>query len=107
MTSIELRVRVLLTLQVSLLGAITSNMRAVLVSWDEKNVLVRIIFEGLVSSGDLELVSEVESEVLSHLPDHLITCKAELHPDHGPIESHKHEVFVFRRAGQNYLTTNI
>jgi hypothetical protein len=98
MTPIELRVRVLLTLQVALLGMVTPNMRAVLVSWTDSDVHVRVLFDSHVSPRDAELVSEIESEVLSHLPTHKVNCQGEACPPVMMVEAHAGEVLVFQRA---------
>lgn len=98
MKTTELRVRVLLTMQVALLGMVTANMRSVLVSWTETSVNVRIVFEGAVSPADSELVSEIESEVMSHLPDHAVICKTESGLPFEKVILSSDEVFVFQRA---------
>jgi hypothetical protein len=98
MTTTELRVRVLLTTQVALLGMVTANMRSVLVSWTETSVNIRIVFEGAVSSADSEIASEIESEVMSHLPDHAVICKAEAGLPFEKTMLSADEVFVFQRA---------
>jgi hypothetical protein len=98
MKNTELRVRILLTMQVALLGMVTNNMRAVLVSWTETNVQVRIVFESAVSPSDNERVSEIESEVISHLPNHTVVCRAEPCSVSEKVLSSGDEVFVFQRA---------
>lgn len=98
MNSIELRARVLLTLQVALLGMVTSNMRSVLVSWTETEVHIRLVFEGAVSPDDIELASEIESEVISHLPSHAVLCKAETCLPSEKVVPLAGEVLVFQRA---------
>lgn len=98
MNNTELRVRVLLTMQVALLGMVTANMRSVLVSWTETNVNIRIVFEGAVSPADNELASEIESEVMSHLPSHAVICRTESDLPFGKVMPFTDEVFVFQRA---------
>lgn len=98
MNNIELRTRVLLTLQVVLLGMVTSNLRSVLVSWTETDVHIRLVFEGAVSSDEIELASEIESEVISHLPNHAVLCKAEACLPFERVAPFAGEVLVFQRA---------
>lgn len=98
MKSTELRVRVLLTMQVALLGMVTTNMRSVLVSWTDTSVNVRIVFEGAVSPADNELASEIESEVMSHLPSHAVICRTESSLPPEKVMPSTNEVFVFQRA---------
>lgn len=99
MNATELRVRVLLTLQVALLGMVTANMRSVAVSWTDKDVRIRVVFDERVSPEDAELASEIESEVISHLPHHTVRCQAEacLIPTE-KVRISPDEVLVFQRA---------
>lgn len=98
MNAIELRTRVLLTLQVVLLGMVTASMRSVSVSWTDKDVHVRIVFDRAISPEDFELVSEIESEVISHLPEHMVHCQAEARPTAANVQVNAGEVLVFQRA---------
>ena len=98
MKTTELRVRVLLSMQVALLGMVTANMRSVLVSWTETSVNIRIVFEGSVSSAENELASEIESEVMSHLPSHEVICRTESRLSLEKVTPSTEEVFVFQRA---------
>lgn len=94
MNVVDLRTRVLLTMQVALLGMVTPSMRAVSVSWSESAVRFRVFFDRQV---DAEITSEIETEVMSHLPSQVVRGIAEITggqaraPEPG-------EVFVFRRA---------
>ncbi|HJS03780.1 MAG TPA: hypothetical protein VJ832_09895 [Variovorax sp.] len=96
--AVELRVRVLLTLQVALLGMVTANMRSVVVSWTDKDVRIRVVFDEKVAPGDAELASEIESEVISHLPHHTAFCEAEACVPSKGVEISAGEVLVFQRA---------
>jgi hypothetical protein len=77
---------------------VTTNMRAVLVSWTDKDVRVRVIFDRGVSPKDIELTSEIESEIISHLPNHTVICQAEACLNPTGIDADVGEVCVFRRA---------
>lgn len=85
-------------MQVSLLGMVTANMLAVLVSWNDAIVNIRVVFDGTVLPPDYELLSELESEVISHLPTHRVFCRGESCLVFEKISSSADEVFVFRRA---------
>jgi hypothetical protein len=98
MSEVELRVRVLLTMQVALLGMVTARLRSVLVAWTSAEILIRILSDGEVSPDDLELTSEIESEVISHMPDHVVTCSAESCSLNHRIVPAVGEVCVFLRA---------
>lgn len=94
----EMRSQVLLTLQVSLLGMVTRNLYAVLVSWSENEVNVRMLFDRCCSQDDVELASEVESEMMAGLPKHTVLCHAQACDPSVKISLQPGEVFVFRRA---------
>lgn len=98
MNKIELRARVLLTLQVALLGMVTSNLRSVLTSWTATDVYIRMIFDGMVSSDETELASEIETEVISHLPKLSVTCTAISSLSFENVTPLANEVLVFQRA---------
>ncbi|OUM02636.1 hypothetical protein A8M77_10245 [Variovorax sp. JS1663] len=88
----------LLTLQVALLGMVTANMRSVVVSWTDKIVRIRVVFDDRVLAEDAELASEIESEVISHLPHHSVRCQAEACLTSQEMRISPGEVLVFRRA---------
>lgn len=94
MNEVDLRTRVLLTMQVALLGMVTPSMRAVSVSWSESAVKFRVFFDRQV---DAEITSEIETEVMSHFPSHVVRGIAELISGQ-PREPVPGEVVVFRRA---------
>ncbi|MDP9877264.1 hypothetical protein J2W25_000874 [Variovorax boronicumulans] len=98
MSNTELRVRVLLTLQVALLGMVTANMRSVLVSWNKTEVHIRLVFNEVINDTDVEIASEIESEVISHLPGQIVRCEAETIPLDIKVMPREGEVLVFHRA---------
>jgi hypothetical protein len=77
---------------------VTRQMRAVLVSWSEEDICVRILFDRGPVPFDIEVASEIESEVMSHMPDHRVTCTAEACLDAGKVEVRAGETLVFHRA---------
>jgi hypothetical protein len=97
MSGDELRIRVLLAMQMSLLGQVVPNMRAVMVSWSEADVRIRVIFDSAVSASDAESVSEIETEMISHFPDQRVNATAEVSKA-ASIDTAEGEVFVFLRA---------
>jgi hypothetical protein len=98
MKNTELRVRVLLTLQVSLLGMVTGNMRSVFVSWTETEIHIRAVFDEEVIPKDVEIANEIESEVISHLPAHEVFCRAEACLMSDKPVPFAGEILVFQRA---------
>jgi hypothetical protein len=97
MSSDDLRVRVLLAMQVALLGTVGPNMRAVLVSWSESDIRIRVIFDSPIAASDEAVVSEIETEMMSHFPDHGVSAKAEVSSS-AHINAAEGEAFVFLRA---------
>ena len=72
MNNDEIRPNLLLALQVSLLGMITSNVRGITCGWDNNNIVIKHIFESNFSDEDVELCEEVASEVIASFPHHNI-----------------------------------
>ena len=68
--ALDLRRRVLLTMQVALLGLVPPNLRAVTVGWSNELLEGKFYFEGVLSDTELEIVSEIETEVMASFPDH-------------------------------------
>ncbi|QUS54593.1 hypothetical protein [Pseudovibrio brasiliensis] len=92
-----MRVTLLLGLQTALLGAIGSNLRAVTCSWDDERVGIRAIFDGAISSFEYDEMSVVETEVISHLPEHEVTLRCFRIDAPKQIVLKEAEVLVFRR----------
>lgn len=67
-----LRQRVLLTLQVALLGMVTPRLRGVTASWDERRVLVHCLFDGPTGEEELETCSDIEAEMMASFPDYAV-----------------------------------
>jgi len=64
------RPRVLLSVQRALLGAITPQVRVVDVCWNDSEILVRFVVDGEVEESLSEIVTLVETEILSDfVPD--------------------------------------
>jgi hypothetical protein len=69
MTTTE-RVRVLLSVQRALLGAITPQIREVDVCWSDSMILIRFVADGEIKPNLDDLVIDAETEVLADfLPD--------------------------------------
>lgn len=97
MTDIELRIRVLLTMQSVLLGAIGHNLRAVACRWDSNSIRVRSVFDGVISSIDRELMDDIETEVISHFPTAAVTIECIRVDAPNRISLEATEVYVYRR----------
>ncbi len=97
MTDVELRIRILLAMQVSLLGVITGNIRAVLCSWSSKSIRIRAIFHEVITDEDRERMSEVETEVMSHFPECEVSLTCIRVDAPSVIGFAPNEIFVFKR----------
>ena len=93
----ELRCRVLLATQAAFLGMIGPQMRAVICRWSLNAVLVRAHYHGPIDDAELDLMSEVESEILSHFPDAHVAVECLRTDAPRKIEVCEAEVFVFMR----------
>lgn len=88
----------LLTLQSALLCNVTNRILAVLVSWHEKNIYVRVIFDGQVSDEDFENVSVIETEIIADLPsNYFVKCVADSCSNSKSINIKEKEILVFKR----------
>jgi hypothetical protein len=66
----ELRVAVLLSMQLALLGCVGPTLRLVACRWSECVIEARAVFDGEISEEDRETMSEVETELMAHFPHH-------------------------------------
>lgn len=97
MKKAELRARVLLSLQIALLGIVGERLRAVACRWTDTQIRIRAVFDGEIDAVDVESMSEVETEIISHFPDHQIEVDCCRIDAPHPITALSDEVFVFKR----------
>jgi hypothetical protein len=64
-SELELRIRVLLSLQRALLGEIPPSLRGVTVGWDSSEIIIHCFFDGEISEDDHESMEVVATEVLA------------------------------------------
>jgi len=98
MTPRDLRVEVLLNMQVALLGMVTPNIYAVLVQWNETEISIRVVFQGEISSDDLEAVSVIETEMIAQFPGFSVSSVCEQRVPGEPLKRRENEVAVLRMA---------
>jgi hypothetical protein len=60
--------KVMLAMQVAMLGEITTNMRAVAVIYDDTSLRFQIFFDGAPTSSEHESVSSIETGLLALFP---------------------------------------
>jgi hypothetical protein len=76
MTSTDMRVRVLLSVQRELLGHIGTAVRAITCRWTEDEIHVRVVFNGEISDDDAEAISEAETEVIADFPSQIASASS-------------------------------
>jgi len=94
---VDLRRQVLLSFQVALLGMVTSALRGVAISWDESQIDGVFLYEGDVTETELEIVSDVEAEVISHFVNHRINLQPKSYPPPRKLSDEKWDVWVYQR----------
>lgn len=77
MKSNDLRVSVLLGMQIALLGCIGCGVRKVLCQWDEHEIKGRVIFDGEIREEDAEAILEAETEMMASFPHHDVSLTCE------------------------------
>jgi hypothetical protein len=101
----EFRVTVLLSLQAALVGAVTPDLRAVLVVPNREITKIRFVYDTRsVDEEILELVSEVETLVLADLPWGCDTRKfTEASMSSDPVVTEDSEQLVYMRRGDSVV----
>jgi hypothetical protein len=66
---VDLRARVLLSLQGALIGEVSSVMRGITCDWNESEIRIRCVMDGPVQEEDEESVSVIETRVMADFPD--------------------------------------
>lgn len=97
MPSIELRIRVLLSLQAALLNNISANIRGITCRWSTSEITIHCYFQGEISDDDRESMECVATEVIADFPEHKISieCKRLDLPE--PLNPHTLSAWVYRR----------
>ncbi|WP_298866271.1 hypothetical protein [uncultured Gimesia sp.] len=86
MTSNEQRVKVLLSIQRALLGAISPEMRAIDVSWNDSEIRLRFTVDANEDNDIDELVNAIEGEIEGDfLPDAKVSSEVIVVPDGIPV----------------------
>ncbi|MDA5240547.1 hypothetical protein EXN32_25455 [Agrobacterium tumefaciens] len=100
---VEFRSRVLLATQAAFVGMIGHQIRAITCRWNAKQILVRVHYDGPIDDSELEIMSEVQSEILSHFPDvdASVECRRIDPPQR--IEFSETEAIVFMRREPDKL----
>ncbi|BCQ28289.1 hypothetical protein NK8_64780 (plasmid) [Caballeronia sp. NK8] len=93
----DFRVRLLLSLQVALLGNISANMRAVTCRLEGSDIKVRAMFDGAVSEEDSATVDEIGSELASHFDHEMVDVECLRVDAPQPISTSNDELIAYRR----------
>ena len=97
MNQIDLRVKVLLGMQVALLGAIGEGVRKILCQWNESEIRVRAIFDGEICEAEAEAILEAETEMMANFVHHNVSFVCERCDVPNKISQGKDECAVFAR----------
>jgi hypothetical protein len=98
MTSTDMRVRVLLSVQRALLGHIGTAVRAIMCRWTKDEIHVRAVFDGDIDDDNAGAISEAETEVIADFPSQVAVCFKLERRDYPALIKHEiDEVAVFRR----------
>lgn len=97
MTDNELRIKVLLSLQVALLGEITPNIRGITCGWSTSLIRIHCYFQGEINDDDKESMECVETEIIAGFTEHEVNleCKRLDLPE--PLNPHTLSAWVYRR----------
>ena len=76
MTTIELRRKILLSLQSALLGEITHNIRGITCGLSNYLITIHCCFQDEISEQDRELMECIATEVIAHFPKHKIIIES-------------------------------
>jgi len=68
MTDLEIRTKLLLSLQRALLGAVSPALREVSCSWEGKQIKLRFVYDGEISEEDRDAAYIVGAEVIADFP---------------------------------------
>jgi hypothetical protein len=93
----ELRVRLLLALQASLLGYISSNMRAVSCGLTGKDITIKAVFDGEIADQDMDAMDEVGSELASHFEHELVDVQCVRVDAPQPFLANTLELLAYKR----------
>ena len=98
MTSNDMRVRVLLSMQRAILGHIGTAVRAIMCRWTMDEIQVRVIFDGDINCDDAEAIAETKTEVIADFPSQVDVYFKLERLDYPVLIKHEiDEVAVFRR----------
>ncbi len=86
----------LLEMQRSLLGEVSSSLRAVTIRVSDNQLHFDAYFDGLIGEDDVESMSCVEGELIAALPQR-IEVTYDIHRIDLPVMVPKHDVFVYMR----------
>lgn len=94
----HLRCRVMAAVRVGMLGMVKPHLRRVSVAWDEKSISLRAVYDENFTSGDIEDISILETELIADFwPDLEVSCRAETIPARKKVVCDQSEVLVFDR----------
>lgn len=101
MTSTDMRVRMLLSMQRALLGQVGPAVRAIACRWTDESIHVRVVVDGAIGDADAEAMSEAETEVMADFPSRItVRFRLERRDHPAPVGHENGELRVFHRLEQ-------
>ena len=97
MTDNELRIKVLLSLQVALLGEITHNIRGITCVWNISLITIHCYFQGEINADDKESMECVETEIIADFTEHEVNLECKRLDLPKPLNPHTLSAWVYRR----------
>jgi len=96
----ELRIEVLLTLQVALLGEVPEALRGITCDWNESQIVIHCYFDGEIAEEDRESMEDVVAEVIASFLEHevILDCIRKDMPE--PLNPLTLKAWVYRRREQ-------
>jgi hypothetical protein len=93
----DLRVRLLLAMQASLLGYISANIRAVSCGCSGRDITIKVVFDGAISDADLDAMEEVGSELASHFDYEKVSVQCVRLDAPAPLRDVMQELWAYSR----------
>lgn len=97
MNNIELRTTLFLAFRLALLGEITPNIRGITCGWNEQEVIIKFIFDGVFSEEEQENMDCVATEVIADVPDRNMDVEFLRIDFPEPLQNHKLTEWVYMR----------
>jgi hypothetical protein len=97
MTDNELRIKVLLRLQVALLGEIDPSIRGITCGWSKSLITIHCYFQGEINDDNKESMNCVETEIMADFTEHKVNLECKRLDLPTPLNPYTLSAWVYRR----------